>query len=236
MAFDELANAAQSWRCGTNEDGVCVIAWYFIAESLRWSLAVLSVSVTMVLLVRLALYAQAAADSFDYGGRMDVRKKGRNLLRVWMSRHRKLLLVGKLIFQIVPSFASCVFFVIRATRREQEGALYAAELTVNVIFAVFFLLRFAAYPSPWTILSPEAIVDVLSFGSFVVMLISTCPWPRPEGNIPAWRVGMDCLPDYTSNTIKARTWFSFSYLRASAFHELQSSACCVRSFVAPSPY
>lgn len=136
VLFGEIENAAQSWKCGTNDEAVCVIAWYFIAESLRWSCAVVAVSVTMVLLVRLALYAQAAADSFDYGGRMDVRKRGRNLLRVWMSRHRKLLLVGKLLLQIVPSFASCVFFVVRATRREQEGGLYAAELTVNIIFAV----------------------------------------------------------------------------------------------------
>ena len=123
---------------------------------------------------------------------------------------------------MIPSIASCVFFVERGSARDITIGLTYAETAINVLFIILWILRFAAAPTVATLLRADSIIDILSFGSYATLLFASCAWVPSGIQGFSWVVGAECVPgtlnlDLTivqPPNVIARTWFSFSYLRA----------------------
>jgi hypothetical protein len=143
---------------------------------------------------------------------------------------------------------SCYFFIDRAVRLDVSFGLAYMENIVNILFLTLFILRFATEPTVATLLRVDSFIDALSFGSYLVLLFSSCAWASTPPGMPDWTVGSDCTSglsydsaDFSSSTLIARTWFSFSYLRAwylqvrraLAFGRLASMARCEFSVTLP---
>ena len=144
-----------------------------------------------------------------------------NALARFNRRHPNLIYTLLIFFQVIPSLMSCYFFIDRAVRLDVSFGLAYTEDIVNILFLTLFILRFATEPTVATLLRVDSFIDALSFGSYLVLLFSSCAWASTPPGMPDWTVGSDCTSglsydsaDFSSSTLIARTWFSFSYLRA----------------------
>lgn len=214
MSRVPIDESRQPWLCESTANKACIISWSFI----RVDIIVLAVCVAACMLIygiaTAVLYIQRAviAERAQAYGGLRQGAAAQNQLAVLAARNPRALLLAHIGLQILPSFIVCFIFIWRAMYRSLTPELYFTEVVFNFLFLAIFFLRFAARPQASVIFGVNSIVDMLSIGSFAVLLLYRCDWPAVPPGAPSFVVGRDCVAQPTG--VLARTWFSFGYLRA----------------------
>lgn len=220
----------------------CTVAWDFITKSFLWGIFGYAVLMVAVLIVygsrRMAakrVFKQLALERARAraltGAPVEVEKETTaeaistsialwasdesGWLRSWERRHPILSPVLELCFQVVPSMTVCVTWVVRVTLRKVSTTIIILEAAMHCSFLICLLLRWARRVDSLQVLRRvNTFVDMLSISSFLVMLLASCDWPDITASFTAGQLCASNLRGFVGPTIPAKTYFSFSFLRA----------------------
>eukprot|EP01138_Halocafeteria_seosinensis_P000962 gb/GECG01000985.1/.p1 GENE.gb/GECG01000985.1/~~gb/GECG01000985.1/.p1 ORF type:complete len:1674 (+),score=163.49 gb/GECG01000985.1/:1-5022(+) len=197
-------------------DEACVVAWDLIGQQALYALYFWLVFAGLAILYW--IIAENIVGALWNDPRRFLELPGKRRLRRnstilrWKLLNPRTAYVLHVVFQSIPSFITSFLWIRRAVLLQVDVADLALDAALSVLFLAILIARWARSPDYLgTILDHKTIVDCLSLGSFIGLFVASCRWPIESAEFVT---GANCVGSGDNNTIPAKTWFTFGFLRA----------------------